>query len=166
MDKYYYLISQLPELKFGGEIFLSKDDFLEQALKWLSEGDFAILEKVNINDISFDNNDYNVIKKYKQFELDLREETVKYRSAVKRKEEYQLKEPLKSILTEGNPLDVEKKLLHLRWGFIEELQSFHYFDIGFLVLYMFKIQILTRLAVFDKEKGWIVFSELSQPALV
>ena len=166
MDKYYYLVSQVPELKFGGEVFLSKDDFIEQALKWLSEGDFALLEKVNINNASWDDSGCVVIKEYKQFESNLREEIAKYRGAVKRKEEYQLREPLKSILIEGNPLEVEKKLLHLRWGFIEELQNFHYFDIGFLILYMLKIQILAHLVVFDKEKGRAVFNELSQPALM
>ena len=166
MDKYYYLISQLPELKFGGEVSVSRNEFLKQALEWLSENDFALLEKVDVNDFSLNDDDCSVIKKYKDFERNLREEIAKHRNALKKKEEYELREPLKSILTEGNPLDVEKKLLYLRWRFIEELQLFHYFDIGFLILYLLKIQILSRLAVFDKEKGRAVFDELSRPALM
>ncbi|MDP8233791.1 MAG: DUF2764 family protein [Candidatus Saelkia tenebricola] len=166
VDKYYYLISQLPYLVFGSQDFLNKENFLEQASKWLNKCDFEFLVDLNIGNTFFDNSEDTVIKEYKQFEYSIQETIAKYRTALKKDEDYQLREPLKSVLTEGSPLEVEKKLLYLRWCFIEEIQSTHFFDFGFLILYMLKIQILERLAVFDKEKGRVVFNELSKVSLV
>ena len=62
-----------------------------------------------------------------------------------------------ALLKEGNPLEIEKKLLLHRWELIEEKEKTHYFDLGFLILYYIKLQILRRLSLFDKEEGRQVF---------
>ena len=43
MDKYYYLVSQLPLLVFDKETYLTTDSFLEEAEKWMSPSDYAVL---------------------------------------------------------------------------------------------------------------------------
>ena len=68
------------------------------------------------------------------------------------------------MLKEGNPLDVEKKLLQLRWHFIDELEFGHYSDVDFFILYYLKLQILQRLWQFDKERGkekFLTYTEMA-----
>ena len=57
------------------------------------------------------------------------------------------------LLILNSRFEVEKKLLEWRWNFIEELSTYHYFDLEFLVLYLLKLQILEKLSLFDKERG-------------
>jgi len=66
------------------------------------------------------------------------------------------------VIKEGNPLEIEKKLLLLRWNLIEEKQQEHHFDLEFLILYFLKLQILDRLSSFNKEKGQEIFQKISK----
>lgn len=149
MSKYYYFISELPFLKFNEKPFVTKDFFLEEARKWLSEKDFRILTGVNIDDFK-ERKDVDILGKYKKFEETLRQYIVKKRN---NKSIVKAFENISPELLEGNPLEVEIKLFKKRWHFIESLELDHFFDIGFLILYFLKLQILDKLFVFNKEKG-------------
>lgn len=159
MGKYYYFVSQLPFLAFGQNCRISKEWFLEQAEKWLSARDFSIISRTGINDFYPRNEDNPVLAKYKSFELALREDIAAFRKNENR--------PVNSFnlnLSEGTPLEIERKLLNLRWKFIESLESGHFFDLEILLLYLLKIEILERLAIFDKNKGMAIFDNLCEVA--
>ena len=68
MDKYYYFVSQLPTLFFLKGTDLTIENFLAEAQKWLSEKDYNILSKVDINDFSIETKCHHILKIYKNFE--------------------------------------------------------------------------------------------------
>ena len=165
MSKYYYFAAQLPFLKFNEKPFPGKEKFLEEAEKWLQDKDFKALSKIDINDFLTAENDNKALKEYKFFEQALREDLVQVRKKSKIQERNKPLIALKPGALEGNPLEVERKLIFLRWEFIESLEKEHYFDLEFFILYFLKLQILERLFTFDKDKGTIVFDELCEAHL-
>ena len=159
MDKYYYLVSQLPALEFEEESLGKKDYLLEQARQWMSPQDFSILESIDMNDLSLEDSDVDIEGDYKRFEIKLRKELAQWRKSMKiGHEEHRWMFPM-SLVKEGTPLDVEKKLMRFRWDFISETEKEHFFDLEYLIFYFLKIQILERLNKFDKEKGKEIFTK-------
>ena len=75
MDKYYYLISSLPLLKFTEKPYITIRDFITEAEKWLLVEDFTILFKVDINNFIRYEKDVPALKKYKNKCLKTKEET-------------------------------------------------------------------------------------------
>ena len=164
MDKYYYLISQLPTLFFDREAGMTLDAFFAEARKWLTARDLQRLQQVDMNDTGLAR-DPGVLGNYKRFEDALRRDLAGWRRARAGATEYSLPPHLNAIVKEGNPLDIEKKLLRLRWQFIEEMEREHHFDLAFLILYVLKLQILTRLSIFDEEKGLSAFKKICEVSL-
>jgi hypothetical protein len=161
MDKYYYLAAQLPFLEFDKKTTLGREDFLAQSRKWLTNSDYELLSRVDLDDFYSKPGDLGLLREYKDFERVLREEIASTREASS-ESGAKSKEVLKAQLLEGSPLDVEKKLLRFRWEFIEEKGLDHYFNLQFLIFYCLKLQILERLFTFDKDKGTAVFDKLSE----
>ena len=154
MDKYYYLTASLPLLKFTEAPLITREDFIAEAEKWLSGEDFFILSKVDINNFLQDYKYTPLLKEYKEFEYSTREELALFRTARRQNIEYKMRKDLSGIIQEDiNPLEIERKLLLLRWNFLEEQEIGHFFDLDFLIIYYLKLQILERLASFNKEKG-------------
>ncbi|MCM8756416.1 MAG: DUF2764 domain-containing protein [Candidatus Omnitrophica bacterium] len=160
MDKFYYLAAQLPLLKFAHPPFLTKEDFFSELKKWLTPKELAILNNAEINDFSIREGAPKLLVNYKKFERELRERIAYFRRARKNNLEYSLSGELKDILTRENPLEVEKKLLYLRWKFVEELEIGHYFDLEFFIVYFLKLQILYKFFTFNKDEGMRKFKSL------
>ena len=160
MDKYYYFASQLPSLFFKQKSFPSKQYFLEEAEKWLSKRDVDVIIKLNLSNYKIKDEKFSFLKRWLDFENNLRTEISKYRKA--RLENYQFASKMfsSSIFKEKTPLQIEEFFLQLRWDFIEEMEFGHYSDLQFLVLYYLRLQILERLSLFDKEQGKEKFSDL------
>ncbi len=153
MDRYFYLISQLPVLVFDKGSSISLDYFLEEAEKWLSPAVYRQLTKTRL--FQTENSKYRLrlIREFVEFEYQFRKELSGWRKARKSGQEIKpaMFDPV--LVKEGNPLEVEKKLLLLRWNFLEQKEADHHFDFEFLVIYYLKLQILNHLQVFNKEKG-------------
>ncbi len=151
MDKYYYLIAQLPLLRFGEETYLTKDSFLEEAEKWLSDRELKELKRARLDELE-QKPDTSFLKDYKDFELTLRKELASYRRSLSSQDlslagkgkqgEHQAKEVLTRDLLEGNPLEVEKKLFFCRWQRVEQLAQDFHFNREAVLAYFLKIQIL------------------------
>ncbi len=153
MEKYVYFAAQLPLLFFDKETSFSTEEFLREGRKWLSDADLQILSAASLNKSQAEMIDPPVMREYKIYEHALRSELQQYRIARNKRQEYKPSLFPLSVLKEGNPLEVEKKLLRLRWQLIEELAFGHYADIEFLCLYYLRLQILDRLKKFDAEVG-------------
>lgn len=160
MDKYYYFVTQLPMLFFGRETSMSIECFLDEAKKWLSTKDYRNLSQVDINDFSLEGRFPGTLLTYKKFESKVRNDIFNWRQARQRDQDYKPTAFPLSIIKEGNPLEIETKLMKIEWDFIDEMQREHHFDFGFIVLYYLKLQILRRLFSFDKEKGVEKFQKL------
>ena len=166
MDKYYYLTASLPLLKFTEAPLITREDFTAEAEKWLSGEDFFILSKVDINNFFQDYKDRPLLKQYKEFEYSTRDELALFRTARRQNIEYKMRKDLSGIIQEDiNPLEIERKLLLLRWNFLEEQEIGHCFDLDFLIIYYLKLQRLERLASFNKEKGKEIFENFSKVEL-
>lgn len=165
---YYYLVSSLPYLEFEKEISVSAGDFIFECEKWLGGRDLEILHGVNIDSIGLDVKDSFVVKEWKEFNKGLKEDL----AGVRRSKKSLVGEKVSSaypagsvsryreIFEENTPLLMEKKMERIRWDFIEWYESWYDFDINRLVLYLLKLQILERLAGFNKEKGEKIFDRL------
>jgi len=163
MNKYYYFVSQLPFLQLGKISPVSTDDFLAEAGKWLSDKEFSFLKNARLDKFeNFKKQEPAALKEFNEFEYRLREQIYLYRKARKQEKEYRLSGALGQIFSEGNPLDIEKGILRLRWEFLDEKETFHHFDLNFIVIYFLKMQLVLRLSSFDKEKGAEIFGELSK----
>ncbi|MFH1202003.1 MAG: DUF2764 family protein [Candidatus Omnitrophota bacterium] len=162
MDRYYYLASSLPLLQFGKRPHIDREYFLNQAQKWVGARDFAILCQADINEFSDKKKSTGLLREYDNFERLLREELKFIRARRGQDIDYTSLRQVSASVLEGTPLEVERKLLFLRWQFIEEKELGHYFDLEFLGLYFLKLQILERLFSFDKQKGEAAFDRLTE----
>jgi hypothetical protein len=160
MDRYYYFVAQLPVLAFNREAPVTESFFLEEAEKWLSPRDFSVLSHVSIGDIDKSSRRHRVADEYTAFEWALRRDLAAWRRAQKQNQDYKPSVFSAAVLKEGNPLEIETKLLQLRWDIIDDKIREHHFDLGYLILYFLQLQILNRLAKFDKEKGMEKFKQL------
>ncbi|MBD3263995.1 MAG: DUF2764 family protein [Candidatus Omnitrophica bacterium] len=161
MDKYYYLISQLPFLKFSEETYMDQKAFLREAEKWLSDKDLGKLKEADTDNLETEGRTY-LLKKYKNFELNLRKEIATYRESRMKNKEYRPKGILTRSLLEGNPLEVERKLFLYRWQQIEELSEGFVFNLEAVIAYFLKLQILKKVLSFDKERGTRRFNSLTE----
>ncbi|MBN1155108.1 DUF2764 family protein [candidate division KSB1 bacterium] len=160
MDKYYYLISQLPTLSFGKEAQITIDKFLEEAEKWLSSRDYERLVQVSIDSHQSARDDHPVIKSFKHLEHKIREDIALWREAKKRDQEYKPVSFPVSLLKESNPLEAEIKLMEKRWELIDAMERDYNFGFAPVLLYYLKLQVLRRYFIFDKEKGLQKFQKL------
>lgn len=164
MDKYFYFVSELPFLQFGKEAGIKREDFLSEAKKWLTDKGISVLYKSNINEFSgYKSHLPSFLKDYMDFKYDIRKPIALWRKKKKSGEDYKLSGKVGEIISQGNPLEVEKKLLKWQWDFLDDKETGHAFDLEFLVSYFLKLQLLERLFSFDKEKGESKFRSLCEP---
>ncbi|MCI0494100.1 DUF2764 family protein [candidate division KSB1 bacterium] len=162
MDKYYYLIAELPTLFLGKEPNITVQKFLEEAQNWMDAKDYQALSQVDMNDFDAMKKINQVYDDYKLFENKIRTDIALWREAQKRDQEYKPSSFPVSAIKEGNPLEVELRLMEMRWQFIDELEREHHFDLGYLILYYLKLQILQRFFIFNKEQGMKKFQKLCE----
>ena len=165
MDKYYYFVAQLPMLFYGKESDITSEHFLDEAKKWLSNKDYNILSRISVDDFDVKAKSNKVLTAFKIYESNIRTDIAMWRKAKKIDQDYKPSTFAPSIIKEGNPLEIEKKLLELRWAFLDEMEREHNFDLGFLILYYLKLQILKRLFTFNKEKGLNKFQKFYEVSI-
>ncbi len=162
MDKFYYLIAQLPMLSFEGGLPLRVEEFLDEARKWMRPAEYRILAALDLFDTSREDRGVPaLIRTCRAFEHALRTDLAAWREARRKGDEYTPTAFPPTLVRGPDPLEAERNLLEHRWRFLDELERDHHFDLAFLILYHLKLQILRRLALFDPERGRQVFQEVS-----
>ena len=162
MDKYYYLVAELPTLFFGKEASITVEKFLEEAQNWMDARDYHILSQVDMNDFDAKKKVNPVYDEFKLFENQIRSDIALWREAQKKNQEYKPSNFPVSMIKEGNPLEIEIRFMEMRWQFIDEMEREHHFDLGYLILYYLKLQILQRFFIFNKEQGLKKFQKLCE----
>jgi hypothetical protein len=166
INKYYYLVASLPYLRFAAETPVSAEAFLLECEKWLGRKDLDILSGAGINDFNDRPEDVPIVKTWKAFDRELREELALSRNNI-RYNRHEKPGPLaKSVLEEPNPLLMEQALERIRWDFLDSAVTGNFFDLNFLIVYFLKIQILERLRLFDKAKGEKMFENMCEASYV
>jgi len=153
MAEYYYLVSTLTYLKFGEEPPLGSKKFLAECARWLSAGDMKILSRASRGGLEARAQDAPVLAEWKSFDGRLRGELAGVRAARGKEETYKASGAVKAILSQENPLLAETEFEKARWDFLEDMAARYFFDINALIVYFLKLQILERLARFDKDAG-------------
>ncbi|HQQ01403.1 MAG TPA: DUF2764 family protein [Bacteroidales bacterium] len=69
-------------------------------------------------------------------------------------------EKLIQIFESSNLLEREKSLDLLRWSYLDELNTFHYFSIEVILAFILKLQMVQRWLRLDKEAGMTMFKRL------
>ncbi|MCD6337656.1 MAG: DUF2764 family protein [Candidatus Marinimicrobia bacterium] len=159
MDKYIYFAAEMPGLKWDSEQLISKENFLEEAEKWMTSADYASLSETLVNRYDAQNKS-SMYNDFLLFENEVRTELAEYRRAAKEGYEYKFLHLPAQLIKDGNPLDIELKLMKYRWDWLEEREFGHYSDSDFFVLYYLKLQLLQRVASFKKELGEEAFEKL------
>jgi len=165
MDKFYYTIAQLPALTFDKKPVLSTQEFLDEAEKWLTARDFSALMATDLRRMTPAKRDAGLYRRYQEFEATFRQALAEWRTGRKAGQEVKPFDLPLGLVKDGNPLEVEKRLLKYRWDFLEAQEEAHHFDLGFILLYYMKLQILDWLAEFNAEKGLAVFQKQSAAAV-
>lgn len=161
MDKYYYLISQLPALFFDREMPITLDRFLEEAEKWLSGKDFRTLHRIKWKTERDPEKGPKLWRHYQVFEQRFQHELAQWRQYRKEGQEYRSQLFPPTLVREGNPLEIEKKLLYFRWQVLDELERDHHFDLSSCISYYIKLQMLNRLSIFNRDKGMEKFRQVT-----
>jgi hypothetical protein len=159
-EGYYYLVAQLPGLRFGREPGLAPAGFLAEAGKWLSRSALATIREATLFDRSDEPSGCALYDRFKAFERSFREELRAWRQARREGREQRTSFP-PELLRDGDPLEIERRLLGYRWERLEEEEFGHHFDLETLVVYHLKLQILARLAAYDAERGLEVYRTLT-----
>jgi hypothetical protein len=162
MDKYYYLVAELPTLFFGKETTISIDKFLEEAHNWMDARDYQVLSQVDMNKSDPQKKINKVYDNFRLFENKIMTDIALWREAQKRDQEYKPANFPVSMIKEGSPLEIEIRFMEMQWQFIDEMEREHHFDLGFLILYYLKLQILQRYFTFNKEQGLKKFQKLCE----
>ncbi|HEX9935249.1 MAG TPA: DUF2764 family protein [bacterium] len=161
MSSHYYLVAQLPMLFFDRVPGITISNFLGEAEKWMSPADFSMLRGVRLGETDPLKPVSGLARTYGAFEKQFAGELAEWRKARRNRQETKPSFP-QALVREGNPLEVEKKLLLYRWRAIEEYAVGHHFDMDILSAYYLQLQILDRLSLFNKEKGMQTFRTLSR----
>ena len=160
MDKYYYVIAQLPMLSFDKPSPMTIEHFLDETKKWLSPRDYSTLSGIELDDTQNPNRGSATLRMVRLFEHRFRRDLALWRQSQKKDGEYKPEAFNLSLVQEGNPLEIERKLLRWRWDFIDTVEKDHHFDLDTLILYFLKLWILKRLSIFNKEIGLERFRNL------
>jgi hypothetical protein len=159
-DSTYYLVAQLPSLRFGREPGLTPAGFLAEAGKWLGRSAMATISGAALFDRSDTPSGCALLDRFKAFERSFREELRDWRQARRDGRELRTAFP-PGLVRDGDPLEVERRLLSHRWDRLEEEELGHHFDLEALVVYHLKLQILARLTAYDAARGLEAYRTLT-----
>ncbi len=153
--EYYYFAASLPYLESGMRAPVSYENFLSLAAEQLKSSDSKTIERAKTGPCDDPDDPVPLLKAWKSFDMSCRNEMARIRAAKKSQDpaRYIRGENYPDPFTAGfahwaagqaNPLEAEMYLDRIRWEKIEELEKGHYFDIGYLIAYALKLQILER----------------------
>ena len=160
-NKYYYLIASLPFLRFGEDPPLSKMEFLIECGKWLTGKDLKMLYMADFTREQTPGGE-GILKDWKEFDLNLKRELARIRSAKRSGGAARTPDILKNVMAQETPLLMEEELARIRWGFLEERSTRYFFDTNAVISYFLRMQILERLAKFNKDEGEKIFYKLCE----
>jgi len=162
MAGHQYLIAQLPMYPFEAEEkdLVRKEVFLELAAANLSKAEFAELCRANIATHAQKDLRNPTMKAYARFERQLREELAQCRKAANCDCEHKPVLFPVAMLKDGNPLEIETRLLKFRWDRLSEMEFGHHFDLDVIILFYLKLQLLYRKASFLPGPGLDAFTRI------
>jgi hypothetical protein len=154
-------------LTFGAKLPFSFEAFIQKCRSLIPDEETEVIRRISSQGaFSLEDEGSEVLKKWKDFDIALRNELVKVRAARKkidplkylRHDEYfepQIVHIASLSLRNPSIFDAEKALDLERWRLLDELSYGRYFDFDTLIIYALKLLILERWAkigIADKER--------------
>ncbi|HPN72660.1 MAG TPA: DUF2764 family protein [Candidatus Omnitrophota bacterium] len=159
--QHYYLVASLPSLSFREEPPITEEKFLEECGKWLSEKEMRDLS-ISKEDGAEKESLPAVGAAWREFDDSLRKDLAEARRARKDRTELKPSFWAARVMEQANPLEMELFFEKIRWDFLSSLEGGHFFDIGKLIVYYQKLDILERLSKFDKDNGEMYFNRIRE----
>lgn len=169
MSQYYFFVSSLPYLLYDEGPPIEIEQFIDGARLNLSPGDFADLRTASIDAPDTNESDRRIIAQWKQFERGLRNALVRLRAADldlapesflrvlesgdDGSSEPGLMEAAREAVANESPLAAEHMLGTVRWHYLSELETGHFFDLDAVIIYYLKLQVLSRNRLFSRKEG-------------
>ncbi len=153
-DYYTYILSSLPLLKFTTRPAINSRGFLDACAGSVSDKEWAFLEAI-VKDKPFHAEEYEVLRRWVDFDTALRNELVRLRAGRKKKDPHKYMRQNQywsagvihtamAAYKNQSLQEAEKILDWERWLFLEELNFGHYFDFASLLIYALKVRIWGR----------------------
>lgn len=161
-------------LHFGMRPPFSFEQFLDLCRQFIPEKDFQLLRTLPPPERYLDSGKrHDIIQKWIQFDIALRNEVVKIRAHKKqvdpalylRPERYccpSLGQEVTAANMGVSVLEVEKSIDERRWRMLEELATGHYFDLDSLIIYAYKLHILQRWETIRQAEGALLLAQALQ----
>jgi len=153
-------MTSLPSLTFGQVPPISIDEFNRDAKNQLSARHFKRLQSV---DIQLMDATEGGLKNVTSLLNDVQQDLSEIRDAKAQKRQPKLERLPKTVIT-GNPLVREKQIMQWQWEELDTIEAGKTFTFTEVVVYKLKLQIISRLFSFDKEKGAQVLSSVVNPS--
>jgi len=144
-----------------GEPPLSKEDFVQTCVPWLTRDDLAVFTGVMTNTYAVGS--HVVLDSWNGWDTALRNELSRIRAQRKGIEQdayvrpesggWILSDVAKEIVQQENPLEAERTLTRLQWEFLSELEAPFYFEFERILIFYLKLALLIRKSQFTKERG-------------
>ena len=161
MKNYFYTEAALPTLRFGEKAPVSEEEFLQFTEATMGARDYQVLLKSRWG--LTEPTGLPLADRILSWEKELRLELAKTR-ILRHKLDFaptlpasegndSLVEQVRAAMALDSPLDAERFLDRLRWSFLEDVGACHFFDVGSLVVYYLKLQLVLRQEKFREELG-------------
>ncbi len=166
MASYYYLVATLPMLRYEDSCPFSCDEFLQLCKSNVNKKDYKIIAEA----LSDNNASHSFVKKWYQFNTNVKKELAEQRSkklninSEKYKntndKEYRIVEGVRAALAAKNAYEGELLLMKLYWKYLDEESTNHVFDLEGLLAFAIKLKLLERKSRFDVVEGNNEFKSL------
>jgi hypothetical protein len=164
-------------LSYDSERAPSAEQFLDTCRPLVSPQHYSLLESASATDLELDGPGCSTLDLWRSWEISLRNELVRLRAKNRGREPrihgldssgpVEPRAIAREAFSQESPLEAEDTLNRARWRYLDELESGHYFDIDKILIYVLRLQILQRKALFDDQKGRdmfdTVYSEIISP---
>ncbi len=169
MSEYYYLVATLPMLRKDMSEYMSHEEFLSICKDKVSRRDYMMLENATLSGTATCGGSFmkdfthfrSMVEKELAFQRAQKLSLQDSRYENKGDRESRITDRVRKAVSADNPLEGEKIILGLYWDYLEEhVGNGHYFDLTFLLGYSLRLQILSRLSLFDLDRGNAEFERL------
>ena len=170
MAQYYYLVASLPLLFYDGVSIPSHEEFLVTCRPLLTPQHYRLLVCAGTTDIQGGVTGCEILDLWRSWEISLRNELVRLRAKNRGRsaEPYLVESPgvpapqavAREAYAQDSPLQAEDTLNRARWGYLDELEVGHYFDIGKVLVHALRLQVLARKSLFEADRGSEMFDKV------
>jgi hypothetical protein len=165
---YYYLIAQLPLLRYGQPAPLSPEDFLQKYGQFIDKGDMKQLRACSLGVHTGKPSSSALVSKWQARERTLFFTLAKLRAARSGfpmpkgdfAEDEAVSAQAKAAFAMEDPLQAEHYLDEGRWKALESFLGMEYFGADVVFAYYIKLLLLARRASFDMDVGFAEYKAL------